>query len=87
MAIYIYKNPDTEEYKEVIQTMKDLQGVGLDVLTIGQYLQPTKKHLPVKEFITPETFKEYEMFGIQLGIQHMFCGPFVRSSYHAGEFK
>ena len=57
---------ETEE--EVIQTMKDLQGVGLDVLTIGQYLQPTKKHLPVKEFITPSQFKKYETLGLKFHI-------------------
>ena len=56
---------ETEE--EVIQTMKDLRGVGLDVITIGQYLQPTKKHLPVKEFITPAQFKKYEEIGLEMG--------------------
>ena len=60
---------ETEE--EVIQTMKDLQGVGLDVLTIGQYLQPTKKHLPVKEFITPDQFKKYETLGLEMGFMYV----------------
>jgi len=72
---------ETEE--EVIQTMKDLQGVGLDVLTIGQYLQPTKKHLPVKEFITPEQFKKYETLGLEMGFMYVESGPLVRSSYKA----
>ena len=72
---------ETEE--EVIQTMKDLQGVGLDVLTIGQYLQPTKKHLPVKEFITPDQFKKYETIGLEMGFRHVESGALVRSSYKA----
>ena len=72
---------ETEE--EVIQTMKDLQGVGLDVLTIGQYLQPTKKHLPVKEFITPSQFKKYETLGLEMGFMYVESGALVRSSYKA----
>ena len=72
---------ETEE--EVIQTMKDLQGVGLDVLTIGQYLQPTKKHLPVKEFITPDQFKKYETLGLKMGFMYVESGALVRSSYKA----
>ena len=72
---------ETEE--EVLQTMKDLQGVGLDVLTIGQYLQPTKKHLPVKEFITPEQFKKYETIGLEMGFMFVESGALVRSSYKA----
>ena len=72
---------ETEE--EVIQTMKDLQGVGLDVLTIGQYLQPTKKHLPVKEFITPNQFKKYETLGLEMGFMYVESGALVRSSYKA----
>ena len=72
---------ETEE--EVIKTMKDLQGVGLDVLTIGQYLQPTKKHLPVKEFITPTQFKKYETLGLEMGFMYVESGALVRSSYKA----
>ena len=72
---------ETEE--EVIQTMKDLQGVGLDVLTIGQYLQPSKKHLPVKEFITPEQFKKYERLGLEMGFMYVESSALVRSSYKA----
>ncbi|GGH02410.1 lipoyl synthase [Polaribacter pacificus] len=72
---------ETEE--EVIETMKDLRGVGLDVITIGQYLQPTKKHLPVKEFITPEQFKKYETLGLEMGFMYVESGPLVRSSYKA----
>lgn len=72
---------ETEE--EVIKTMEDLHGVGLDVLTIGQYLQPTKKHLPVKEFITPDQFKKYEMLGLKMGFMYVESGALVRSSYKA----
>ena len=72
---------ETEE--EVIQTMKDLRAVDLDVITIGQYLQPSKKHLPVKEFITPEQFKKYEEIGLEMGFRHVESGALVRSSYKA----
>ncbi|GAB5538785.1 MAG: lipoyl synthase [Salibacteraceae bacterium] len=72
-----------ETHDEVIQTMKDLLDQNVDILTIGQYLQPTKKHLPVSEFVTPETFKEYKTIGEGLGFYHVESGPLVRSSYHA----
>ena len=72
---------ETEE--EVIETMKDLKEVGLDVLTIGQYLQPTKKHLPVKEFITPKQFEKYETLGLKMGFMYVESGALVRSSYKA----
>lgn len=72
-----------EMEEEVLQTMKDLRSVGLDVLTIGQYLQPSKKHLPVKEFITPEQFKKYETIGLEMGFRHVESGALVRSSYKA----
>ena len=72
-----------ETQEEVIQTMKDLRGVGLDILTIGQYLQPSKKHLPVKEFITPEQFKKYEEIGLEMGFRHVESSALVRSSYKA----
>lgn len=72
-----------EKEEEVIQTMKDLRGVGLDVITIGQYLQPSKKHLPLKEFITPEQFKKYETLGLEMGFMYVESGPLVRSSYKA----
>tara|TARA_R110002073_G_scaffold14998_1_gene60107 strand:+ start:27222 stop:28088 length:867 start_codon:yes stop_codon:yes gene_type:complete len=69
--------------EEVIQTMKDLRAAKVDVVTIGQYLQPSKKHLPVKEFITPEQFKKYETIGLELGFRHVESGALVRSSYKA----
>jgi lipoic acid synthetase len=72
---------ETEE--EVIQTMQDLRNANVDIVTIGQYLQPSKKHLPVKEFITPEQFKKYELIGKELGFRHVESGALVRSSYHA----
>lgn len=72
------------EYEdEVIQTMDDLISVGCRVLTIGQYLQPTKKHLTVKEFIKPLQFKKYKEIGLEKGFQFVESGPLVRSSYHA----
>jgi lipoic acid synthetase len=72
---------ETED--EVVEAMKDLVAVGLDVLTLGQYLQPTPKHLPVLDFITPEQFAKYKEIGLELGIQYVESGPLVRSSYKA----
>ena len=72
---------ETEE--EVIQTMRDLRDQDVDIVTIGQYLQPSKKHLPVKEFINPEQFEKYEKLGKEMGFRHVESGPLVRSSYHA----
>ena len=72
-----------ETEAEVIETMKDLRNVGLDVITIGQYLQPTKNHLPVKEFITPDQFKKYEEIGLEMGFMYVESGSLVRSSYKA----
>jgi len=72
---------ETEE--EVLQTLKDLRSVELDIITIGQYLQPSKKHLPVKEFITPEQFKKYETIGLEMGFMYVESGALVRSSYKA----
>jgi len=71
--------------EEVYQTMTDLRNAKVDVVTIGQYLQPSKKHLPVKEFITPEQFKKYELFGLELGFRHVESGALVRSSYKAAK--
>jgi lipoic acid synthetase len=72
---------ETEE--EVIQTLKDLRSVNLDIVTIGQYLQPSKKHLPVKQFITPDQFQKYEKIGLEMGFRHVESGALVRSSYKA----
>ena len=72
-----------ETKEEVLETMKDLRNVGVDIITLGQYLQPTKKHLTVKDFIRPEDFKEYEVIGKEMGFRHVESGPLVRSSYKA----
>jgi len=72
---------ETEE--EVIETMEDLRSVQVDILTLGQYLQPTPKHLPVQEFITPEQFEKYKELGLKMGFRYVESGPLVRSSYHA----
>ena len=72
-----------EQEDEVIQTLKDLKSVNVDIVTIGQYLQPSKRHLPVKEFITPEQFKKYETIGLDLGFRHVESSALVRSSYKA----
>jgi len=72
---------ETEE--EVVQVMDDLRKVGCEVMTIGQYLQPTLKHLPVKEYVTPEQFEKYRKIGQEKGFRHVESGPLVRSSYKA----
>jgi lipoic acid synthetase len=69
--------------EEVIKSMKDLRNVGCDILTLGQYLQPTTKHLPVVEFVTPAQFAKYEKIGLELGFRFVESGPLVRSSYRA----
>jgi len=69
--------------EEVLQTMEDLKNAKVNIITIGQYLQPSKKHLPVKEFITPEQFKKYETIGLEMGFRHVESGALVRSSYKA----
>jgi lipoic acid synthetase len=71
---------------EVLQAMEDLRAVDCDILTLGQYLQPTLKHLPVVEFVTPAKFAEYQERGQAMGFVHVASGPMVRSSYHADEF-
>ena len=72
-----------ESEEEIIETMTDLRSVGVDILTLGQYLQPTPKHLPVQEFITPERFDKYGQLGREMGFRYVESGPLVRSSYHA----
>ena len=72
-----------ETKEEVIQTLTDLRDSGIDVVTIGQYLQPTKKHLAVQRFVHPDEFAEYRDIGYQLGIDYVESGPLVRSSYHS----
>lgn len=72
-----------ETDEEIRETMRDLANNNVDILTLGQYLQPTPKHLPVAEFVTPERFAEYKEFGLSLGFKYVESGPLVRSSYHA----
>ncbi len=72
-----------EAREEVLETLRDLREHHVDVVTIGQYLQPSKKHLPVSRFIDPEEFKEYESYALELGFRHVESSPLVRSSYKA----
>eukprot|EP00977_Amphora_coffeiformis_P001884 scaffold362_cov176-Amphora_coffeaeformis.AAC.10 len=75
-----------ETDEEIRQTLQDLRAIDVDVVTFGQYLQPTKKHLPVQEYITPEKFEEWQKEGEAMGFKYVASGPLVRSSYKAGEF-
>lgn len=72
-----------EEKEEVHETLQDLKEAGVDIVTMGQYLQPSRGKLLVKSFVTPEQFEEYRLYGLSIGIPYMYCGPFVRSSYNA----
>ena len=72
-----------ETRDEVLETMDDLRRVDCQILTLGQYLQPTPKHLPVAEFIHPDAFEEYKTIGLEMGFRYVESGPLVRSSYHA----
>ena len=72
-----------EQKEEVLTTMQELARQGTDILTLGQYLQPTREHLPVIRFLHPEEFAEYKRLGEQMGFKHVESGPLVRSSYHA----
>jgi lipoic acid synthetase len=72
-----------ESKEEVIETLEDLRKVKVDIVTLGQYLQPTLSHLPVAEFIAPEQFEFYREIGLKMGFRHVESGPLVRSSYHA----
>lgn len=74
-----------ERPEEVLEVMRDLRGIGCDVLTLGQYLQPTKEHLPVDRFVDPAEFAMFRAAGLEMGFAHVESGPLVRSSYHAEE--
>lgn len=74
-----------ERFEEVQETMKDLRSWGVDILTIGQYLQPSRKHLPIARYYTPEEFESLKNFGLEIGFKWVESAPLVRSSYHAGE--
>ncbi|KDO24055.1 lipoyl synthase [Saprolegnia parasitica CBS 223.65] len=75
-----------EKPAEVLQTLKDLRSSGVDVVTFGQYLRPSTRHMPVAEYISPETFEEWQKVGESMGFLYVASGPMVRSSYKAGEF-
>jgi lipoic acid synthetase len=75
---------ETED--ELLVAMRDLRNANCDILTLGQYLQPTRDHLPVAQFVTPEKFAEYGNLARAMGFVHVASGPMVRSSYHADEF-
>lgn len=75
-----------ETDEEILTTMKDLRAIGCDVITFGQYLQPSRRHLKVLEFISPEKFKHWEQEALRMGFMYCASGPLVRSSYKAGEF-
>ena len=74
-----------EKENEVYEALDDLRNVNVDIVTLGQYLQPSKKHLPVTSFITPDIFKKYEKYALNLGFKHVESGPLVRSSYKASK--
>jgi lipoic acid synthetase len=82
MMLGLGEHPD-----EVLTAMRDLRAVGCEILTLGQYLQPTREHLAVAEFVTPQRFEEYGRSARELGFIHVASGPMVRSSYHADEFQ
>ncbi|MEX2964478.1 lipoyl synthase [Microbulbifer sp. TYP-18] len=72
-----------EEKEEIFQVLEDMRAHNIDMLTIGQYLQPSKEHLPVQRYVHPDEFEEYRRYAEQIGFKHAACGPLVRSSYHA----
>ena len=74
-----------ESKDEVIETMKEIVDLGVDIFTIGQYLQPTKNHLKVQEYVSKEQFETYKEYGYSIGFKVVESGPLVRSSYHADE--
>jgi lipoic acid synthetase len=74
-----------EEKEEVLATLQDLAGQGTDILTLGQYLQPTREHLPIVRYVHPDEFAEFKVRGEAMGFKHVEAGPLVRSSYHAFE--
>ena len=75
-----------EREDEVLDTFRDIAGTGCDFLSIGQYLAPSKNHLPVKEYISPEKFERYKEYALEAGFRHVVSGPYIRSSYSASEY-
>lgn len=76
-----------ETHEEVIEVLSDMISVGCDILTIGQYLQPSSSHFPVREFVHPKQYQMYEQKGLELGFKYVVAGPLVRSSYKAGAYQ
>ena len=76
-----------ETNEEVLQTMRDLRATDCDILTIGQYLQPAERRLPVERYYTPQEFADFKRIGLEMGFRYVESGPLVRSSYHAREHK
>ena len=74
-----------ETLDEVKAVMRDLRAWGVDILTVGQYLQPSRKHLPIARYYTPDEFREIKRYGLEIGFRWVESGPLVRSSYHAAE--
>jgi len=74
-----------EQWNELICTLQDLRGVGVSILTIGQYLRPTESHLRLVRYYTPAEFAELKRVALEMGFRHVESGPLVRSSYHAHE--
>lgn len=74
-----------EDFEEIVETMADLRSHGCDLLTIGQYLRPSKKHWPISKFYKPSEFDDLKRIGMEMGFSHVAAGPLVRSSYHADE--
>jgi lipoic acid synthetase len=74
-----------ETYDEILETLRDLRAQQVDILTVGQYLQPTREHLPIARFVHPDEFAHIKRDALALGFKHAECGPLVRSSYHAHE--
>ena len=72
-----------ETQEEVLESLRDLKTHNVDIVTIGQYLQPSKNHLPIQRYITPEEFEFYKKEGLKMGFRHVESGALVRSSYHA----
>ncbi|KAH6795467.1 hypothetical protein C2S51_036453 [Perilla frutescens var. frutescens] len=71
---------------QIVKTMEKVRAAGVDVMTFGQYMRPSKRHMPVSEYITPEAFEKYRLLGMEMGFRYVASGPMVRSSYKAGEF-
>ena len=77
---------ETHGVPQIKATLADLRAIDVDVVTFGQYLRPSRRHMPVKSFVTPEAFEEWKSTAENMGFKYVASGPLVRSSYRAGEF-